>query len=373
MSTIFDAWAKVLVHYSLNVLPGQYLVIAGDPKAMPLIDACLIEALRSKATVDYLAIPSHHSELLFTHADDQQLSIPSEMWLHAARTCDKYLGIKCAENTRSLAWASVDRQAISSKAHRQIIDTILRRKHEGSLSWCATLFPTPAFAQEANMGTYEFEKFVVDACFLNQNDPVSSWRALSAWQAKLIEKLSSGSLLRFQNDEGTNLEVDVSGMKWENCSGLINFPDGEVFTGPNLKASNGGVNGVVRVTFPTIWKNTEVRGIELHFEKGVVTKATATHNEPFLHAMIQQDEGASRVGEVAIGTNFAITRAVNNILFDEKIGGTFHIALGKGYPETGNNNQSALHWDLVTDMRQTGKIFLDGVCIFERGTFFLKG
>jgi aminopeptidase len=369
MNTIFEKWANVLVHHSLKIRPGEYVVIAADPAAMPLIDACLVEAVRSGATFDYLAIPSHHSELLFTHADDAQLAVTSKMWLNALSVCDKYLVVRCTDNTRSLAWADIHRHTISSQAYRPILDTILKRKHEGKLSWCATLFPTPALAQEANMGTFEFQRFVYEACFLNYDDPIQKWKDLGLRQAQLVEKLSLGKTLLFQNDEGTNLEVDISGMKWMNNAGTTNFPDGEVFTGPNLNAPNGGVNGSMRVSFPTILKNTEVRGIDLQFERGVVTKATATQNESFLHAMMHQDEGASRVGEVALGTNYSIKRAVNNILFDEKIGGTFHMALGKGYPETGNNNQSALHWDLVVDMRASGRIFLDGECILDRGVF----
>ena len=369
MPTIFDTWAAVLIHHSLHVLPGQCVVIAADPDAMPLVDACLIEILRSGAIADYLAIPSHHSELLFSYGSDQQLGTTSLLWQHAVSVCDKYLVIKCTNNTRSLTWASNDRQVISSHAYRPIVDTLLKRKHEKNLSWCLTFYPTPALAQEANMGTYEFEQFAYDAMFLTSKDPVSKWKTLAAQQENLISALCTGSILLFQNDEGTNLEVDITGMHWMNNAGEINFPDGEVFTGPNLKAAQGGVNGTMRVTFPTIWKNTEVRGIDLLFEKGSVIKATATHNEPFLQAMIEQDQGACSVGEVAIGTNYAIKRAINNILFDEKIGGTFHIALGKGYPETGNDNQSALHWDLVTDMRQTGRIFLDGELIFNKGSF----
>jgi aminopeptidase len=336
---------------------------------MPLIDACLTEALRSKAKVDYLATPSHHTELLFAIGDDEQVGATPLLWLEAATKCDKYLSIKCTNNTRSLSGASPERHALAQKAYSPILNTVLKRTHENTLSWCTTLFPTAAIAQEAKMGTFEFEQFAYDAMFLNEKDPVMRWKELALQQQKLIEKLKEGSILLFQNEEGTHLEVDVANMVWKNCAGENNFPDGEVFTGPNLKAKNGGVNGRVKVTFPTILKNTEVQGIELQFQNGAVTRATAAQNESFLKAMIDQDPGARYVGEVALGTNYGITRSINNILFDEKIGGSFHIALGKGYPETGNDNNSALHWDLVTDMRKSGKLFLDGELLFEKGKF----
>jgi aminopeptidase len=369
MEDFYARWARVLVRYCLKVGARHRFVIAGDVETMPLIDACYAEGINVGAFCEYLCIPGHQKELLFETAQAYQLEQPSLLWLNAVKTCDKYLIITSCRNTRALTHVPRERHLLYAKGYSSILDTILRRKSEGTLSWCLTQFPSPALAQEANMGTFEFQKLTLAACFLDREDPIGAWNTLAKSQQKLIEKLGSGHVLHFKNDEGTDLTVDISGMRWMNNAGTTNFPDGEVFTGPNLKASNGGVNGTVCVTFPTIMKQVKVTGIQLTFEKGAVVKATATENEDFLLGMIDQDQGSRYVGEVALGTNYAISTGTTNILFDEKIGGTFHIALGKGYPETGNMNQSALHWDLVTDMRTSGTIYLDGELISEKGLF----
>jgi aminopeptidase len=369
MENFYRNWARVLVHYSLKVGPRHRFVIAGDVEAMPLIDACYAEGINVGAFCEYLCITGHHKELLFESGQEYQLEYTPSLWLNAVQTCDKYLIISSSRNTRAFSHVAKEQHVLYSKGYSPVIDTILQRHHEGVLSWCLTQYPSPALAQEANMGTLEFQKLTAAACFLDTEDPVASWNTLAKKQQKLADTLSKGNILRFENDEGTHLEVDIRGMRWVNNAGASNFPDGEVFTGPNLTVPNGGVNGTVHVTFPTIMKQVEVSGIELTFEKGAVVKAKARENESFLKAMIDQDQGSRYVGEIALGTNYAIPTGTKNILFDEKIGGTFHFALGKGYPETGNTNQSALHWDLVTDMRQSGKIFLDNELISEKGRF----
>ena len=369
MEQFYSKWARVLVHYCLEVAPRQHFVIAGDVEAMPLINACMQEGVDVGAFCDYLCISGHHKEMLFARGHDDQLERTPALWLNAVSTCDKYLIISSATNTRALSQYPKERQVLYSKGYSPVVDTIIRRRHEGNFSWCLTQFPSPALAQEANMGTLDYQKLTAAACFLDRTDPVAQWKALAQRQQKLADRLSTGTILRFENDEGTCLEVDIQGMRWVNNAGKTNFPDGEVFTGPNLSAPNGGVNGTVRITFPTIMKQVEVSGIELTFEKGAVVKASAKENDAFLQSMIDLDPGSRYVGEIALGTNYAISTGTRNILFDEKIGGTFHLALGKGYPETGNTNQSALHWDLVTDMRQSGKIFLDEELISDKGQF----
>jgi aminopeptidase len=185
----------------------------------------------------------------------------------------------------------------------------------------------------------------------------------------MVEYLNTKKELQFKTPFGTDLRVNIEGMKWVNSCGKRNFPDGEVFTGPNLTAPDGGINGEVHYTFPAILKANVVEGVRLTFEKGRVVDAKATKNEAFLKAMIEQDEGASTLGEIAIGTNYAIDTFTQNILFDEKIGGTFHAALGAGYPETGNANKSGLHWDMICDLREGGEIYADGELISKNGRF----
>ncbi len=364
-------WAHTLLHRCLQLQKGDYLGIIAPFEAMPLVHAVYAQAILHGAHVDTLIQSNESREFFFTYGTEEQLSRTSELWLHLAKNADKYLVISTQSNTRALSEIESVKHAFYGKGYKAILDTVLQRSFEGSLKWCLTQYPTPSLAQEADMSTLAYYKMTVEASFLNASKPIDEWKKQEEWQEKLLTLLSTGKILRFYNEEGTDLEVDVSGMKWINCAAVSNFPDGEVFTGPNLQAPNGGVNGKVHVSFPTVYKNVEVRGIRLEFQHGKVISATSDINHSFLQTMISQDEGASYVGEIAIGTNFSIHKGSKNILFDEKIGGTFHLALGKGYPETGNTNNSQLHWDMVTDLRKSGKIFLDGTCIFEKGTFFL--
>lgn len=364
-----DRWADVLVNYSIEAKKGAHAVLVGDPIALPLIDACYDRLIQIGANVECFIQSGSWKESLFKYGSDQQLGFTSPTWLHAVKHCDVYLNIPASNNAKALANVPPQKQAIATQAYKPILETVLARAAQGKLRWCRTFFPTPAAAQESDMGTLEFEEFVLNAGFLNESDPVKRWQEIAKKQEQLVDFLNTKKVLRFTNDQGTDLTVSIEGMQWVNCCGKRNFPDGEVFSGPNLKAADGGVNGVVHFSYPTIYQSTEVDGITIRFEKGAVVEAKATKNEAFLKAMIGQDPGAKFVGEIAIGTNYYIQRGIKNILFDEKIGGTFHLALGKGYPETGNCNESGLHWDLVCDLKKGGKIIVDGQVISENGRF----
>jgi len=364
-----DRWADVLVNYSLEAKKGQHAVLVGDPVALPLIDACYEKMIQAGANIECFIQSVAWKETLFRNGTQDQLSMTPSIWHYAVQHCDLYLNIPASNNAKALSNVPPKKQACAAQGYKPILETILGRAAEGKLRWCRTFFPTPAAAQESDMGTTEYEEFVLNAGFLNEENPTQHWVRLAREQELLVSFLDTRKTLRFVNDQGTDLTVDVEGMRWINCCGKRNFPDGEVFSGPNLEAADGGVNGTVRYSFATIYQSVEVQDIELVFEKGAVVKAKAGKNGEFLKAMIQQDAGAKFVGEIAIGTNYHVQTGTKNILFDEKIGGTFHMALGKGYPETGNRNESGLHWDLVCDMRQGGKIFADGQIISENGRF----
>jgi len=364
-----DRWADILVNYSLEAKPRQKAVIVADPVTMPLVDACIEKFLQAKAHVECLFMPAHLNEILYKNADDDELKTPPELLIYAAKNFDMYVSIDGSNNTKALARTDPKKQALVSKAAEGRLHAILNRAAKNECRWVKTQFPTASAAQDCDMGLLEYEKFIFEACHLLDDNPIKYWHHLEKEQQALIEFLTPVKELRFVNNEGTDLLVNVEGMHWVNCCGKFNFPDGEVFTGPNLKAKDGGVNGVVRYTFPSVLRHVEVQDVELVFEKGAVVQAKASKNEEFLKQMIHQDEGGKFVGEVAIGTNFQIPFGTKNILFDEKIGGTFHTAIGMGYPETGNTNKSALHWDLVCDLKKSGKIFADGVLFFEKGRF----
>lgn len=364
--------AQVMAHYSLNVKPGDQIWMTGEIAALPLLEALYEELIIAGGNVKTTVIPAGWDEIFFRHATEAQLQRTCPFTLYEATHCDKRIRVIGPTNTRGLSHVDSKKQALVSKANQPILSQVLTRSADNALDWVVTLCPTAAGAQEANMGIREYEDFVFSAAHLDEEDPVAYMREIESRQQKMIDFMQGKKELHFRA-EGTDLLVNIEGMVWRNSCGKRNYPDGEIFTGPNLHASDGGVNGVVYYTFPAIWQNTVVEGVELTFEKGRVVNAKARRNEAFLKTILSQDEGASRLGEIAIGTNYKIKTFTQNILFDEKIGGTFHAALGMGYPETGNTNQSALHWDMICDLRKGGTITVDGTVISQNGIFMFPG
>ncbi len=249
---------------------------------------------------------------------------------------------------------------------RPLSETYLKRSAAGDFHWCLTLYPTPAYAQDAEMGLQEYGEFVFHACFLNEEDPIARWRQLAERQQRLVDHLNQSHEVHILAP-GTDLRLGISGRTWVNSDGKHNLPSGEVFTGPQEEA----VNGYITFTFPAVYGGREVRGVRLEFEDGRVVRASAEHNEPFLLEMLEADEGARYLGELAFGTNVHIQRFMRETLFDEKIGGTIHLALGQSYPETGGQNSSAIHWDMVCDLRDGGEVYVDGELFQKGGTFTL--
>lgn len=379
------ALAKVLVNYSTGVKPGQLVRIAGDPVGLPLIEAVYEQVLKAGAHPMVQLKPGSCTDLFYEHANDEQLQYVNPLAEAEMKTIDVSIGLWADTNTKSLSRVDPRKQGLSSAARKPLTKIFFERAAAGDLKWSGTQYPTLASAQDAEMSIAQYEDFVFNAGHLNADDPVAVWQAISARQQKVVDYLNGKKHLHFQTAAGTDLHVDVEGMTWINCDGHENFPDGEVFTGPNLNAGNnspapGGVQGVVKYSFPAVHHGREVHDIELTFEKGRVVDAKASKGLDFLLAMLDQDEGARNMGEIAIGTNYAITEYSKNTLFDEKIGGTFHAAVGAGYPETGNANESGLHWDMVCDLRTRkddptsgGTITVDGEVISNNGEFASGG
>lgn len=364
-----DRWADVLVNYALEAKKGQHALLVGDVDAMPLIEACYEKFVRAGVFVDPIITAKGWSEILFKYGSDELIGTTSPVLRYAAENCDLYLTIGADANSKLLTNIDGKRQSMASRARQPIVNAILNRAAEKKLRWVYTHFPTPSAAQEADMGTLEYEDFVFSLGFLDTENPVAQWEKLGREQDALIAFLEKKKELHFINGQGTDLHVTIAGMKWMNSCGKRNFPDGEVYTGPKLDALDGGVNGVARFSLPSLYRNVEVRDIELFFENGAVVSANASKGQDFLREMIAQDAGAKFVGEIAIGTNYRMKHITKNILFDEKFGGTFHLALGKGYPQTGNTNQSALHWDMIFDLRTDGSITADGELFYKNGRF----
>jgi aminopeptidase len=233
------------------------------------------------------------------------------------------------------------------------------------LRWTGTMFPNDASAQDAEMSLLDYEDFVFAAGKLDEKDPVAAWRALGEAQKKLADRLMQGKEMHIKTPNGTDIRFGIEGRTWINCDGHENFPDGEVFTAP----IEDSTEGVVCYSFPAVHGGREVHDIRLVFKEGRVVDASAKRNEEFLISMLDQDEGGRCLGELALGTNYSITDYTRNTLFDEKIGGTFHAAVGAAYPESGGKNKSGLHWDMVCDLRQGGVVKVDGETITENGVF----
>lgn len=366
--------ADVLVNYSARVKKGDLVKIQGSALCEPLLAECYRAVLRAGGNPYIHLLSEQAAEDFVRHASDEQLAFENPVSQHEIETIDVLISTWGSLNTKAMSNANPAKQAIASKARRTYLTTFMKRQamppsKKGSLRWIGTMYPNQASAQDAEMSLREYEDFVYGAGLLDLKDPAAAWKAVSAKQEKVVKYLSKVSEVRFKTPQGTDLTVGVKGRKWVNCDGKVNFPDGEVFTGPLETATEG----VVCYSFPSVYMGREVDGIRLRFKGGRVVDASATKNEDFLIKMLDQDKGARVLGEIAIGTNYRIQRGIKNTLFDEKIGGTFHAACGASIKESGGKNESGLHWDMVCDLRQGGTIEADGKVISRNGKFTMAG
>ena len=358
--------ADLLVNYSVAVKPGDRVVINVEAGAETLVKEVYARVLQAGGHPIVTARLSGMEELLYRYASDEQLRhIPEPLKL-VMETYDVSIAIAAEENTKALSNVDPARMVMRSQAGTEIMQTFMRRSATGELRWTVTMFPTNACAQDAEMSLSEYEDFVYGACLPDMDDPIGYWRRFSAWQQKIVEWLKGKERVHVIGPE-TDLHLSIAGRTFINCDGTYNMPDGEVFTGP----VEDSLEGHVCFSYPAIYSGREVTGARLWFEGGRVVKATADKNEDFLLKTLDTDEGSRRIGEFAIGTNKGITRFTGQILFDEKINGSFHMALGAGYPESGSQNQSAIHWDLICDLRQGGEIRVDDELLYKDGEFVI--
>ncbi|MEM7798272.1 MAG: aminopeptidase [Chloroflexota bacterium] len=358
--------ANILVNYSIKVQPGETVAIRGNAAGMPL----LVEVHRAVIKAGGLPIPIWREgifeELLLKEGNSEQLKYFSDPYRIPYETADTFISVSADTNTRHLNGVGLSQQKIRNEARRPIVDNYMQRSSRGQLRWVGTLFPTSAYAQDADMSLDEFEDFVYGACFADQPDPISHWLELSVMQQKLVDFLAGKKEIVVKGPN-VDLSLSIDGRKFINSDGQRNMPSGEIYTGP----VESSVNGWIRYTYPAIHSGREVEGVELTFEDGKVIKATAAKNEAYLLSVLDTDPGARYLGEFAIGTNSGIQRFTKSILFDEKIGGTIHMAVGSSYPDTGGLNKSAVHWDMICEMRDGGQIFIDGELFYDSGKFLI--
>ncbi|HET7093348.1 MAG TPA: aminopeptidase [Thermomicrobiales bacterium] len=360
----FALWARTLVNYSVGVKPGDRVAITGGTAAEPLLRAIYRETIAAGGCPVLVPTFSGLAADLLQHGDDAQIQYISPVDAFAREEADVLIGVMAETNTKALSAVDPARQSLLAKARGRLLEATLRREAAGELRWTLTLFPTDAYAQDADLSTPDFTEFVLAACKLDGPDPAAAWRAQAAEQQRLIDWLAGKREIRLRGPD-TDLRLTVAGRTWINADGTKNFPDGEIFTGPVEDATEGHV----RFSFPVVTQGREIDDIRLRFAGGRVVDASAAKNEAFLIQTLDTDPGARVLGEFAFGTNFAIQRFSKNILFDEKIGGTVHMAVGSGYPETGNHNVSAVHWDMICDLREGGVVEVDGEPFLRNGAF----
>lgn len=364
----YRKFADVLLNYALGIKPGDRLLINSTPLAEPLIREVFRAALRLGAYPEtQIDLESLHI-LKLRDGSDAQLRDISPGRRAATEHFDAQLRISAAENTMALAEIDPARIGLMHKAQAPLQARLAERRASGALRSTGTLFPTAAFAQQAGMALDDYTDFVLNACLLDRDNPEAAWRALAREWQRIVDFLANVNELRIVAP-GTDFTCRVGGRTWINSSGSnetgsINFPSGEVYTGP-LEDS---ANGTVRFTYPAIYQGNVVEDIRLTFEQGRVIAASAGRGQSLLETMLDLDPGARYLGEIAFGTNEQISRFTGNILFDEKIGGTMHLALGQSYAQSGGKNHSALHWDMICDLR-AGQVFADGALCYEAGRF----
>jgi aminopeptidase len=356
-------FADVVVGYCAGVGPGDLTVLQGPDNVEPLIEELYASVLRAGGRPATRLAPDL-SALLLTEGSDEQIE-----WLPPAdrqdiEQADVWIVVEAPSNTKELTAVDPERQAQRQRARSPLRERYLERALNGELRWVLTAYPTNAAAQDAEMSLAEYEEFVYGAALLDAEDPVGRWREFSGELERVKEFLSAKEELRFVA-EGTDLTFAVGGRTWIAADGHENFPDGEVFTAPHDESTEGEIT----FTYPAVFEGRPVDDVRLRFRGGEVVEATASRGEDFLQEMVAVDDGARRVGELAFGLNDAVSVFTRNILFDEKIGGTMHLALGSAYAECGGTNRSALHWDMICDLRSGSEVYADGELVYRDGRF----
>jgi len=365
-------FAKVLVEHSARVEPGDRVLIEATTAAEPLVRELFIQILEKGGIPHPLVnfpgmTPFIQDDMYLTYANDTQLDFAPTFYKLAYDQFESRIRVHSATNTRATTSVNPLKAQRRGKATSIITESQMRRGAEGKFKWVTTLYPTDAYAQDAGMSLKEYEDFVFGAVHANEDDPIAFWKGTAVGQQKAIDFLANKNLVTLRGPN-VDLTLSIKGRKFDNSTGEHNMPDGEIFTGP----VEDSVNGWVKFTYPAIYGGVAVEGAELTFNRGRVDRAQAEKNQDYLVKMLESDEGSRHIGEFAIGTNFDINRFTGNILFDEKIGGTFHMALGAGYPQTGSKNKSSIHWDMICDMRTDSEITVDGELLYKNGRFVFE-
>ena len=366
MDQLFEKYAEVLVDYSLSLKKGQKVLVQASYLAEDMLKAFYKRAVQAGAHLEFKIALNGTEKIFYDNAADEQLKYISPTSRYIIENYDAVLNVISPFNMKELQNVPPEKKQMVSIARTELNKTFMSRSAAGQLSWTLCVFPTDAAAQEAGMSLGDYEDFVYRACLLYEDDPVAGWRKLQADQQKVVDYLNSKKMIRYESAD-VDIEFSADGRKWINSAGQNNMPSGEVFTAP----VEDSVNGKVRFSFPGFYMGQEIEDISLEVIDGRVVKWDAGKGGGLLDKIFEIP-GSRCFGEVAVGMNDRITRFTKNMLFDEKIGGTIHMAVGACYPETGGKNESSVHWDMLADMRDGGRIYADGELIYENGRFIIS-
>ena len=365
METVCKKYAKLLVHYSLSLKKNDKLLIMSSYLAEELLKEIYREALEAGAYPEFLISINGTDKIYYDTASREQLLYNSPLVKYAVENYEALLIIRAPFNLKELENIDPEKKKTVVIGRHEINRTILKRAAEGSLNWNLSVFPTDSAAQECGMSKSEYEDFVHSACFLNETDPVAKWQQLDKNQKRIADYLMNKKIVRYL---GKDIDISFSalGRKWISAAGTKNMPCGEIFTSP----VEDSVNGKVRFSYPGFYLGQEIEDISLEVKDGEVSKWDAKKGKSLLDK-IMEIPGARHFGEAAVGTNTGIKKFTKNMLFDEKLAGTIHMALGASIPETGGKNESAIHWDMLADMKDGGEIYADGELIYKNGKFVI--
>lgn len=358
--------ARILTEYCVPIQEKELVIIQAPMTAEPLIEALYEAALKRGAYPEIHTGTRNSAELFYKYANDDQLSFVSPISKAIVENQHVLFAIRSPINTKRLTRVDPERLAITQRAGRPLSDIFREREAAGDLRWNITAWPSYAAAQDAEMGFIDYTEFIYKAAGLDQDDPVAYWQAFRDRQMRLVEWLAGKNHVEVRGP-GINMSLEFGGRNWVSCHGDRNFPDGEIYTSP----LDDSVNGTVEFNFPSIYGGREIDGVKLRFQDGLVVDASASKGQDYLYSQLDADEGSRRLGEFAIGTNMGIQEFTREILFDEKIGGTIHMALGLALTPAGGTNKSVVHWDMVHNMKDGGEIFIDGELFYQSGKFLL--
>ncbi len=363
--TILRKYAQLLVNYCLELKKGDKLFVQSTLLAEPLVRVVFREAIKMGAHVEFSLDFQERNKIFMDHAREDQLQFVSPVNEMIIKTFDAYLYIRAPFNLKEDSNIDPSKRKIRSEAMHPLNQIYSQRTADGYLSRTLCQFPTNASAQEAGMSLEEYKDFVFNACHLYDDNPGESWQRIRKDQQKIVDYLNSVQNIRYLGNK-TDISFSVEGRTWINSDGRVNMPSGEVFTGPVEES----VEGMVHFDYPAIYLGREVSGVSFEVKNGKIEKWSAEKGQEVLDEVMSL-KGARYFGEAAIGTNYNIQKATKNILFDEKIGGSIHMAVGQSYLQTGGKNESVVHWDLISDMKNGGQIYADDRLIYENGEFLI--